>query len=123
MKKIVIFCLISSVVIPTLSFAQNEERINTGQDFTRPLTRFDVRYQYQKLSGDLEQNLLLLRVDKPIPLDGGKAGIFQLRADMPFLYGDVPGTDNPNGDYEFGTGDLFTQFIYIPPPDASAELP
>jgi hypothetical protein len=42
---------------------------------------------------------------------------------MPFTYGDVPSTDNPNGDYEFGTGDLFTQFVYIPPPADSADQP
>jgi hypothetical protein len=97
------------------------EEINTGQDFTRPLTRLDVRYQSQKLSGDTHAHVLLLRMDVPVPLDGGKSGLFYYRMDLPLQYGDTPGRDNPNGDYEFGTGDLFTQFLYVPPP--SEDLP
>jgi hypothetical protein len=104
-------------------FAAEQEHVNTGQDFTRPLTRFDLRYQYQSLSGSTEQNHLILRVDKPVPLDGGKSGLLYLRADMPVNYGDAPSTDNPNGDYEFGSGDLFTQLVYVPPVEDSADLP
>jgi hypothetical protein len=56
-----------------------------------------------------------------MPLNQGKSGLLYLRADMPFNYGDAPSRDNPNGDYEFGSGDLFTQAVYIPPP--SGDLP
>ena len=123
MNKIAAFCSVLCLAITVSSFAQEEEPVNTGQDFTKPLTRFDIRYQYQKLSGDLDQNVMILRLDKPIPLDGGKAGIFQIRTDVPLMYGDAPSRDNPNGDYEFGNGDLFTQFLYIPSPASNADLP
>lgn len=105
------------------SIAAEEEPVNNGQDFTKPITRLDIRYQYQSLGGGVENHHTIFRVDMPIPLDGGKSGLLYLRADMPIEYGDAPSSDNPNGDYEFGSGDLFNQVIYIPPAGSNDDLP
>jgi hypothetical protein len=43
--------------------------------------------------------------------------------DMPFVISDAIGDDNPNGDNVCGTGDLLTQFIYVPPLEVSESLP
>ncbi len=100
------------------------EEINTGQDATRPLTRFDIRWDAQKKDGDSTAYTTTFRFDKPIPLgEKGEDGIFHIRMDLPLVYSDSPGRDNPNGDYEFGTGDLLTQFLYIPPFHESENLP
>lgn len=103
--------------------AQAEEPANDGQDFTRPLTRFDLRFQVNKISGDATAYITTLRVDKPFFLNGGKDGILSLRVDLPLVYSDAVGRDNPNGDNEFGTGDSLTQLVYIPPAPASQNLP
>ncbi len=103
--------------------AQAEEPANDGQDFTRPLTRFDLRFQVNKISGDATAYITTLRVDKPFFLNGGKDGILSLRVDLPLVHSDAVGRDNPNGDYEFGTGDSLTQLVYIPPAPASQNLP
>lgn len=96
-------------------FAQDEakEEVNTGQDVTKPLSRFDIRYKYQQTTGDFDTSLTTLRLDAPFRLKDG----WQLstRFDMPLVRSDVPSRDNPNGDYEFGTGDFLSQFLLIPP--------
>ena len=103
--------------------AQAEEPANDGQDFTRPLTRFDLRFQVNKISGDATAYITTLRVDKPFPLNGGKDGILSLRFDLPLVYSDAVGRDNPNGDNEFGASDSLTQLVYIAPGQASQNLP
>ncbi len=102
---------------------QSEEAVNDGQDFTRPLTRFDLRFQINQISGDASAYTTTLRVDKPFLLNGGKDGILSLRVDLPLTYSNAVGRDNPNGDYEFGTSDSLTQLAYIPPAEASQNLP
>ena len=102
---------------------QAEEAVNDGQDFTRPLTRFDLRFQINQISGDSSAYTTTLRIDKPFLLNGGKDGILSLRVDLPLIYSDAVGRDNPNGDYEFGTSDSLTQLAYIPPAEASQNLP
>ncbi len=102
---------------------QAEEAVNDGQDFTRPLTRFDLRFQINQISGDATAYTTTFRVDKPFLLNGGKDGILSLRVDFPLIYSDAVGRDNPNGDYEFGTSDTLTQLAYIPPAEASQDLP
>ena len=114
MKKIFMIIVLLLLVLPVMAQEQAEEEVNTGQDFTKPLTRFDIRYKYQQTTGDLETSLLTLRVDKPFILDGGWK--LSTRFDVPFIYSDVPSLDNPNGDYEFGFGDTLTQALFISPP-------
>jgi len=100
-----------------------EEQVNTGQDFTKPLTRFDIRQQFRQVTGDTDSFTTTFRFDKPFLLDGGKSGILSTRLDIPLIASDAVGRDNPNGDtYEFDTGDMLTQFAYIFPKDKTEEI-
>lgn len=87
------------------------EEANNGQDPTRPLTRVDLRYKYQDLAGDRDQHLLTLRADKPIVL--APTWQLALRADLPFIYNDVPSPDNPGGDGDAGLSDFLVQGLLV----------
>lgn len=50
--------------IEIISKVQNEE-VNTGQDFTKPLTNFDIRGKYQSFDGN-ESNALTIFYKKEI---------------------------------------------------------
>lgn len=111
------FCLLLMICFMCQNvFAQEkvEEEVNTGQDPTKPLSRFDIRYKYQQTTGDYDTSFTTLRLDKPIKLDDG----WQLysRFDLPLVRSDVPSQDNPNGDYEAGAGDALAQFLFVTPP-------
>jgi hypothetical protein len=123
MKRLMI--VLTMVFLCSVASAQEEgeEQANTGQDFTRPLTRFDIRQQITQNKGDTHTYVSTLRFDKPILLEGGKAGLLSTRLDIPLVASDAVGRDNPNGDtYEFGFGDILTQFAYIFPKHKTDEL-
>ena len=104
---IVLITSLSSVV-----FSQ-EEDANTGQDFTKPLTRFDIRYKFQQITGDTDKSLMTFRVEKPFPLEDGWK--LSTRFEVPLISSDVSSRDNLNGDYEFGFGDILTRVSFISP--------
>lgn len=89
------------------------EEINNGQDPSRPVRRFDLRYQHQQPDEGLNVNLLTLRMDWPIAIAEGWK--LNTRIDLPFAYSDVPSADNPNGDHEAGVGDVLVQALLIRP--------
>ena len=123
MKKTFIIMLLLFLVRPAIAQEKGEEQVNTGQDFLKPLTRFDIRQQIKQNNGDTDTYITTFRFDKPFLLDGGKSGILSTRLDIPLVASDAVGNDNPNGNtYEFGTGDLLTQFAYIFPKDKTNEL-
>ncbi len=97
---------------PDAGTQQEEE--NTGQDFTKPLSRLDVRYKYQQVTGDLNLHMGTLRLDKPFVLGGGRQ--LSTRFDLPILHTNVPSRDNTDGDYETGLGDSLMQALLISPP-------
>jgi hypothetical protein len=86
---------------------------NNGQDLTKPLTRLDLRYQYQTSGQDRDQatDTFKIRVDKPFELGSGWSA--SLRADLPFALTNVTGASNPGGNYQFGLGDVLTQAVLI----------
>jgi hypothetical protein len=90
---------------------------NTGQDPMKPLTRFDIRFKYQNPVNDGNNWILTLRMDKPIHLEN--KWTIGLRFDMPFMWNDLPNRyknyQNPEGNYNFGSGDLFTKIMFITP--------
>ncbi len=113
-SKIVFFGLCFCFIFACLSWVQAEdEEANNGQDFTKPLTRVDVRQKYQDLNNGRFATMTTLRVDKPFVLDNG--WIVSTRFDLPFLYTDVPSGDNPTGDEEFGVSDFLNQILFIAP--------
>jgi hypothetical protein len=113
MKKIGLF-LVLCWMGPGIFAQDKTEEVNTGQDLTKPLSRFDIRYQYQHTTGNYDTNLMTLRLDAPVKLESG--WLLSTRFDLPLVRNDIPSRDNPNGDYESGAGDLLTQFFLISPP-------
>lgn len=95
---------------------------NIGEDFTRPVGRFDLRQRYERLPdvNELEPAkwVTTLRVD----LWTGFSAGWRLygRVDQPLVYSnDVTSRFNPNGHSRFGQGDLLTELgIIAPPPTA-----
>jgi hypothetical protein len=94
--------------------------VNNGEDFTRPIGRFDLRGRYERLPNDgglrPEKWVTTLRTD----LWTGLAQGWKLygRVDLPLVYAnDVPSSSNPKGHAKFGVGDLLTEAaIILPPP-------
>jgi hypothetical protein len=99
-----------------------KKEVNTGQDPTHPLWRIDNRFQYRKVTGEFDSAIWTLRMDAPTPLDGGKAGVFYFRIDVPLSGTDAIGPDNWSGDFTAGIGDVFTNFLYITPPSWAQAL-
>jgi len=98
------------VGILNCSEARTEEPDN-GEDFIRPPARFDFRYQFEEKSGDVAQDEFILRVDRPFRLgDGWKIGT---RLDVPFVLNNGFSSDNPDGDYRFGSGEVLLQAVLI----------
>ncbi|HHT9127116.1 MAG TPA: hypothetical protein ACFYD6_15065 [Candidatus Brocadiia bacterium] len=91
-----------------------EEAVNTGQDFTKPLTQFDISLKYQNLQEDFETTVITARVDKPFLL--GNDWQLALRADLPYMWSDVPSADNPPpGENQEGFSDFLVQALFITP--------
>ena len=89
-----------------------EDKItNNGQDITRPLSRFDVRYQYQLLQGGRCKNTFTVRADRPFVINE-HWGI-GTRIDLPFLLANKVTADEPNGVLKAGLGDLLSQILLI----------
>lgn len=117
---LLIVLLMLSALIAAESNAEESKsdgEVNTGQDFSRPLDRLDLRWQPRQLDGDTMEYITTFRLDEPIPLNEGKDGILYLRGDGPIIRSNAVSSDNPNGDYETGFGDLLAQAIYIFPKD------
>jgi hypothetical protein len=94
-------------------WAQEKEGVNTGQDPTKPLTRFDLRYQYQNLPPKDNDNAHIItpRVDKPFVLAPGWS--LATRLDLPIFVTEAASPDNPDGGYEVGLGDTLVQGLLI----------
>jgi hypothetical protein len=94
--------------------------VNNGEDFTRPVARFDLRERYERLPDDgglePEKWVTTLRTD----LWAGLGQDWKLygRVDLPLVYSnDVTSSSNPEGHAKFGVGDLLTEAaIILPPP-------
>jgi hypothetical protein len=93
---------------------EKEEEVNTGEDFTKPPNRFDIRVNYLDLVGNFETTVITARVDKTISL-GGEWKL-ALRADLPYVWSDVISADNPPpGEKQAGLSDFLAQAIFITP--------
>jgi hypothetical protein len=76
-----------------------EEEVNNGQDPTKPLTRIDLRYQYQNLPPDDHDNAHIFtpRADKPFALSTRWS--LATRIDLPLFLTEAVNPDNLDGDY------------------------
>jgi hypothetical protein len=103
--------------------AEHTDIDDTGQYIFKPRRRFDIRQQNRQLSSDTHLHITTFRFDLPTPLNEGEDGVFSPRIDIPLVASDFMGNDNPNGDtYDYGGGDLLTQFAYIYPEDSFSEI-
>lgn len=89
------------------------DQTNNGEDFTRPLNRFDLRYKYEQTTGSVDAYTLTLRNDCRFDLPGGWE--LATRVDLPVVRNNKTSSDNPDGDYEGGLGNLLTQALLITP--------
>jgi hypothetical protein len=117
LKTVILGPLVSiaqlAFLLGTLPFGSTraEEPLNNDEDLTRPLTRLDVRYQFQDKASGVEQSTFILRAQQPIPL--GREWEIATRADLPFVLNDGTSSDNPKGETRIGLGDFLTQFVLI----------
>ena len=95
---------------------EDYQGINTGQDFSKPFARVENIYRYQRVSSDLEASSFIHRLYVPYRLESGWtfSGLYEI----PLTYTDIPSRDNPNGDYEFGLGDISTRLLFIRPTES-----
>lgn len=112
MSALLFCCFLAATAV----MAGEEEALNNGQDMTRPLTRFDIRYEYQNAPGSKNDNLNIatFRVDKPFPLS--EKWILATRFDLPMMLNDQKSRDNPGGAHHFGVGDVLAQAMLVHTP-------
>jgi hypothetical protein len=114
-RIVVLLCFILMTMDMCACIAEDKV-VNNGMDITRPLTRFDVRYQFQNLPSPANgnNNIFILRADRPFTLESNMK--LSTRIDMPFLVSNAIGPDNLDGKTKAGLGDFLAQahFIYVP---------
>lgn len=114
--------------LPATAWAQQAEHVeaasehadNSGQDPTRPVTRFDVRLKYQDQPQGLDAETLTLRVDKPFVLGGGWS--LSTRGDIPVIRNKAFTPQDPDGDHKVGLGDILTQALLIAPAHGASTI-
>jgi hypothetical protein len=113
LTKLIVCLIFAIVALPAWSTEKKEEMLNTGEDFARPVRRFELRSKYQQKTGDDEKSIVTLRWDGKwkLPNDWQLA----TRLDTPLVRTDIISNDNPNGDSESGYGDTLTQIGFIAP--------
>jgi hypothetical protein len=100
--------------LPPNSAAQSTspQAENTGDDFARPLSLFQVFYEHKTAPGSgsepgttsqVTTDTLKLRADRRIDLAPQWA--LAVRADLPFLAKNPVSSSNPDGNYLYGVGD------------------
>ena len=90
---------------------EKNEVLNNGQDITRPLARFDARYQYQLLPGGRAKNTVTVRTDRPFVINE-HWGI-GTRVDLPAVFSNKVTADEPHGAFKGGLGDLLGEIVLI----------
>ena len=93
---------------------------NNDQDFTRPHNLFQLRYVYQTSPGSgsetgtihtVTSDQVILRTD--LRFDLTPQWILAFRGDLPLVAKNPISSDNPDGDYVYGTGDADIQAALI----------
>jgi Putative MetA-pathway of phenol degradation len=109
-----------SAIAQQASAAQDPDY--NGEDFTRPVTRFDFRFEYNASPGSgptpgstqrVDTEVTALRAQREINLDARwKLGLL---AELPVVVNNGITSDNPFGDTMSGLGDAFFQAALVTP--------
>ncbi len=107
-------------VSPGAPGMQSAENLShNGEDPTKPLNRFELRFQFETLpnvtkSGrffdDRHAERLTLRSDLLLL---SKPDQLALRFDLPLVWSNKPTSENPRGLTQFGLGDFLVQGLYV----------
>ena len=96
--------------------SSQDQAENTGDDFARPLSLFQLFYEYKTAPGrgstkgainNVTSDIVKLRLDHRIDLAPQWA--LGLRTDLPFLAKNPISSDNPAGNFRHGVGDADVQ--------------
>jgi hypothetical protein len=108
-----------------LASSTSVEGENDGQDFTRPVNLFQLRETYLAAPGSgsepgtirtVTTDTTTLRADFAFPLT--QQWTLALRNDLPLVAKNPINSNNPDGDYIYGLGDVDTQIALIREIDA-----
>jgi hypothetical protein len=111
--------LIAGLLRSTSVAVTESDPFNNGEDFTRPVNRFDTRFQFRTLpdstsSGKLFEErhaeTMTFRTDFVL---FHKPDQLALRFDLPMEWNNKPTRQNPMGGTRFGVGDLLAQAAYL----------
>ena len=100
--------------------SSQDEAENTGEDFARPQSLFQLFYEYKTAPGsgstkgainDVTSDIVNLRMDRRIDLASQWA--LSLRGDLPFLAKNPITSDNPAGHFLQGVGDADVQAALV----------
>ena len=83
----------------------------TGQDLTRLPSSLDLLYTHKELQDSNEANTYTLRGIYRLGLTPDWSML--MRLNVPFQNNDITSDDNPDGDWDFGIGDISTRFVFI----------
>ena len=115
-KRAILACIVLAG-----SYVGSAQAVNTGQDPTNPVTRFDIRWEDDALPYDLEgtqgrgSDTVIFRTDMPIPLGNkGSGGILALRMDLPLVSSKNTLPDGSTSG-RLGFGSTYVQFLHIVP--------
>ena len=114
MAKRTLALTLLGLVFSAVSFAAEIPQakvLNNGQDVTRPLARFDARYQYQLLAKKSSKDIFTFRTDRPFIIN--KDWQIGTRLDLPSVLTNKKTAQEPGGPYKFGLGDVLGQVLLI----------
>ncbi len=86
---------------------------NYGEDVTRPLARFDMRFKYRDNGNGSDTLRNVYRLDYPLRLPDGWR--ISTRTEIPIMANDTKVPDNSAGKWGMGLGDLLTQTALVSP--------
>ena len=106
---------------PTDSASQPQDNDDTdGEDILRPMNLFQMMYQFKTAPGSgvetgttatATTDVLRLRMDHAIDID--PSWKVSLRGDLPLTASNSINSSNPDGDYQYGVGDVDIQSVLL----------
>lgn len=107
----IVLCLLFSSLVH--SKIDDDGRVNTGQDATRPINRVDFKFKYVDVSRYEDEYIVISRADRVFRFgDGWK---FAVRLDIPYTVEKIKLPEENKTVTEHGIDDLFYQLGFVTP--------